>query len=220
MGQSNTVIIKPHARRRQYALEIDATGAVIVRTPARPIRSTIQRILADHSDWIQLQKTRVAQKTRHLSDWHSDNHVAYRGTLYPIGVTKTAAITVSTNGILLPQSVSKSAFIAKYARLYLPQRCYDIAHSMQVSVSKIRIRHMRSCWGTCHRNHSITLNQALIHVPDWVSDYVMIHECAHRIHFNHSLEFWNLVKTYTDRVSEAKKWLRYHQPVLLKPLPK
>ena len=74
---------------------------------------------------------------------------------------------------------------------------------------------MKSCWGTCNINKNITLNQALIQVPDWVSDYVMIHECAHLVHFNHSSRFWALVSEYTPHTKDAKKWLKDHQPVLI-----
>jgi len=43
---------------------------------------------------------------------------------------------------------------------------------------------------------SIRLSDVLAGMPDWVRDYVLVHELAHLIVPNHSAEFWALVQRY------------------------
>ena len=42
----------------------------------------------------------------------------------------------------------------------------------------------------------IRISDRLINMPDWVRDYVIIHELAHLIQPDHSKSFWNLVNRY------------------------
>ena len=44
--------------------------------------------------------------------------------------------------------------------------------------------------------------------PEMVLDYVVAHEVAHLKEMNHSVEFWNAVKTLTHNSEFSKRWLR------------
>ncbi|MEK9149770.1 MAG: M48 family metallopeptidase [Candidatus Desantisbacteria bacterium] len=51
--------------------------------------------------------------------------------------------------------------------------------------------------GSCtSKKGTIRLSDRLIDMPDWVRDYVIIHELAHLIQPNHSSSFWNIVNQY------------------------
>lgn len=52
-------------------------------------------------------------------------------------------------------------------------------------------------WGSCTTNQgTIRLSDRLAEVPDWVRDYVIVHELAHLIRPDHSPAFWRLVQRY------------------------
>ncbi len=52
-------------------------------------------------------------------------------------------------------------------------------------------------WGSCTTNQgTIRLSDRLAHVPDWVRDYVIVHELAHLLRADHSPTFWRLVQRY------------------------
>ncbi|MBU0671533.1 MAG: M48 family metallopeptidase [Candidatus Margulisbacteria bacterium] len=52
-------------------------------------------------------------------------------------------------------------------------------------------------FGSCnHRTRIIRLSHRLAKMPDWVRDYVIIHELAHILVPNHSQAFWELVYRY------------------------
>lgn len=73
---------------------------------------------------------------------------------------------------------------------------------------KIRIKKLKTAWGICYRNKSITLNLLLLCCPIDVIDYVIIHELSHLKHMNHSINFWNEVSSFFPQFKESKAWLK------------
>lgn len=62
-------------------------------------------------------------------------------------------------------------------------------------------------WGSCtSTDRSIRLSDRLKGMPQWVVDYVLLHELAHLIEPNHSKRFWALVDVLPD-AERAKGFL-------------
>jgi predicted metal-dependent hydrolase len=61
-------------------------------------------------------------------------------------------------------------------------------------------RRFGSCTSTLG---TIRISRRLTQMPEWVLDYVIIHELAHLQYANHSKNFWNLVNRY--KFSERAK---------------
>ncbi len=71
------------------------------------------------------------------------------------------------------------------------------------------IRKMKSRWGSCNfKTGRITINRALIHVPQKLLHYVMIHEFAHLLYPNHSLQFRKFLKECLTDYRESEKELK------------
>ncbi|HVF19413.1 MAG TPA: M48 family metallopeptidase [Mycobacteriales bacterium] len=52
-------------------------------------------------------------------------------------------------------------------------------------------------WGSCTPlDSTIRLSHRLQEMPDWVVDYVLVHELAHLVVPDHSRAFWDLVERY------------------------
>ena len=51
--------------------------------------------------------------------------------------------------------------------------------------------------GSCnYKKKTIRISHCLAHMPEWVRDYVIIHEMAHILEPNHSKAFWDIVYRY------------------------
>lgn len=65
----------------------------------------------------------------------------------------------------------------------------------------------RSRWGSCTiDDRTIRLSTALRECPEWVIDYVIVHELAHLIEPGHSPGFWEIVNRY-PRAERARGFL-------------
>lgn len=66
---------------------------------------------------------------------------------------------------------------------------------------------MRTRWASCTpADATIRLSQRLQDLPDWVQDYVLVHELAHLIEVGHGPRFWRLVEAY-PRTERARGYL-------------
>jgi predicted metal-dependent hydrolase len=112
-------------------------------------------------------------------------------------------------------SAEERAAFEKRASSELPLQLYSLAARLGLHVSRVSIRNQRARWGSCGRDGHIALNWRLITMPDWVREYVLIHELIHLRRADHSPKYWALVAQACPHHVEARAWLRAHGPALL-----
>ena len=100
------------------------------------------------------------------------------------------------------------------ARRELVPRVGELAHAHGLRVTRVSIRRQRTRWGSCSRLGAISLNWRLVHAPDHVRDYVIVHELMHLREMNHSPRFWAHVDAAFPERRIAEQWLKDHAPYL------
>jgi predicted metal-dependent hydrolase len=100
------------------------------------------------------------------------------------------------------------------ARAVLPARLFELADRYGLAVTAVSIRSQKTRWGSCGRNGHISLNWRLMLMPDWVRDYVLVHELMHLRRIDHSPKFWRLVEAACPDYRLARQWLRANGPAL------
>ncbi|OIO54404.1 hypothetical protein AUJ46_03670 [Candidatus Peregrinibacteria bacterium CG1_02_54_53] len=78
-------------------------------------------------------------------------------------------------------------------------------------IAQVRLRHMRSRFGSCAPKGRITLNTALLFVPEKLRTYVIIHELAHILHSNHSRAFWASVSKVLPAYEKYRRALKTYR---------
>jgi predicted metal-dependent hydrolase len=86
----------------------------------------------------------------------------------------------------------------------------DIAATLGTRPRAIRVKAMRSRWGSCGPANDININWLLALVPQEVLRYVVIHELCHIRQRNHSAAFWALVSQSCPDYRSHRHWLRIH----------
>ena len=107
-----------------------------------------------------------------------------------------------------PMAPEVERVLRERARHELPARLFELAAAHAVAVERVSIRNQRWRWGSCSRSGHICLNWRLVTMPDWVRDYVIVHELMHVKRMDHSARFWKLVAHACPRFQEARAWLR------------
>lgn len=90
----------------------------------------------------------------------------------------------------------------------LKQRSAAKASQLGRSVRSVRVREMRSRWGSCSALGDLSYNWRLIMAPPAVVDYVAAHEVAHLACRGHDDVFWATVEQLAKDVASARRWLR------------
>jgi len=94
------------------------------------------------------------------------------------------------------------------AKEFLAERTIELATRFRFKVNTIRIKSMKTRWGSCSSKNNINLCYRLIMAPKDVIDYVIIHELCHLKEMNHSHNFWRLVASICPTYVDDKNWLK------------
>jgi len=96
----------------------------------------------------------------------------------------------------------------------LPGRVGELAAQHGLTVRRVAVRDQRSRWGSCSARGVVSLNWRLVQTPEFVRDYIIVHELMHLREMNHSSRFWKLVAEAFPQMEEAEKWLKAHSRLL------
>lgn len=88
------------------------------------------------------------------------------------------------------------------------------ALQLGVEYNDILISDLKYRWGSCTLKGNLNFNWRLIKAPQFVFNYVVIHELAHLIELNHSERFWNIMKVQMPNYLEAKEWLKGNEEMV------
>ncbi|QKI88683.1 M48 family metallopeptidase [Thiomicrorhabdus xiamenensis] len=107
--------------------------------------------------------------------------------------------------------------LIKEAQDYLHPKVAFYAEQMQLAPKQIKVKNYKSCWGNCyHQRGLVQFNWKLLQAPEWVVDYVIVHELAHLVHPNHSRDFWSLVQYHYPQTPQAKSYLKQYGGHMMK----
>ena len=96
-------------------------------------------------------------------------------------------------------------------------RVYPLVAGSGVPMPQIKLRKMKSQWGNCHyRQGYITLNTALARCPEFLRDYVALHELVHFLHHDHGPGFYAAMDArMPDWRKRRQELKRYAQALVL-----
>ena len=96
----------------------------------------------------------------------------------------------------------------KYFLEYMASRTNDYAGSMKCPAYAIKVRQMKSRYGSNNRtNKTITYSMTLLHYSKEIIDSVIVHELAHCFVYNHSDSFYRVVYKYCPEYDKLRKKL-------------
>lgn len=103
-----------------------------------------------------------------------------------------------------------SRLLKQHAAQELLPRLQQHSERLQMHPAATALTSAKGFWGVCRSRSGIRLNWRLIGAPDFVVDYVCVHELCHLREANHSPRFWALVEQHTPHTAAAKRWLKQY----------
>lgn len=217
-------IIIDRRKGRSIRLKVRPDGAILLSAPYLISRQKIYEFIDKHQIWINKQ----IQHTNNIYNFSINTQIA------PGLIVKTQISTHSTsrmnNGIIyinhLKEVENDHWQIYELARNHIKTGLKNIAQKVLVNeleylanthmyqYSNLRLRFMKSRWGSCKSNSQITLNTQLVRLPDFLREYVMIHELVHTNQMNHSVSFYQelsfVLPDYKKRIKSLREYHLFH----------
>ena len=204
-----------YSARKTIALEINQEG-LTVRAPQRTPKKVINTLIKEKQSWIdkkllvweinELQKKSLYQ--------NSTNQICFKGNLFQLRTDRDVNDYLiqdkNNNKIILcnEKLFELDKFYQQELSIYIKPKVILFSNKLQVEVNKIRIKKLKSRWGSCSEKKNLNFNLSLIKNPPFIIDYVMDHEVSHLKEMNHSPAFWEVVESIYPRYKEAKMWLK------------
>jgi hypothetical protein len=195
--------------RKHLKISVFPDGSVEVDAPEKRSISEVERALKKRARWIIRQQAHFERfqplpaPRRYVS---GETH-RYLGRQYRLRVRPGSSLEVKLAGRFLwvfTTVPGKTSLIAaavqswyrKHASAVFKQRlkvCHERAEQYGIPYPDLRIRKMRTRWGSCGKNDTIILNPELIRLPTQCIDYVIIHELCHLKIHKHNRDFYVLL---------------------------
>ena len=215
-------------RARNLRITINRSNGVKVTYPKSVSLNHAFRFVEQKKDWIKksIQKFKLSTPEKTLFQPESNFSTRYHNiefTYNPaiplkIKVSKgLIAVSYPSNEILLSETGQRlickgvEFAIRKEAKHYLPLRVEILAKRFGFSFKEIRVKNLKSRWGSCSSQNNINLNIHLMRLPEHLSDYVILHELAHTIQKNHGKLFWQLLDKLSGDAKKLAKEMKEYQ---------
>ncbi len=204
-----------YAKRKSLQIEVYPDGKVLVKAPNGTSTEEIEKRVLRRSRWIKKQLGYFHQfepRTPPRKYIGGETHL-YLGRQYRLKILKAEECTVklvrgyflvSINGRANSQAVKVllDEWHAEKAAIHFQEsfeRCWPRFKKMGLPKPQLKIRKMKTRWGSLSQHGRLTLNIDLIRAPKECIDYVITHELCHLKHHDHSPAFYKLLeKTMPD----------------------
>ncbi len=197
------------SRRRTLAIQVHADGQVVVRVPYRVSMREVKLMVRNRAEWVRRKQDELDAQAREYDRLrrHMRNRRYFLGQEYRLQVQRSRDPDVwlgcQTLHVETPD-LSDAAVDALLDDWYRGQaqrildnrmeHCLAIAQPiLRVATPQMRLRHMRTQWGSCSEAGRITLNTELVKAPRRCIDYVILHELCHLRELNHSPRYYALL---------------------------
>jgi predicted metal-dependent hydrolase len=188
---------KYHVERRRVRharISVDHELNVKIVIPMRYTRAHLDVLLEEKKRWIAKQVAHFVL-ARERAVKLADHEVLYLGAPRPVSFD-------TTNTKLLEE------WYRTEAKQYVFSRVETLASQHGYTYNRLFIRGSKTRWGSCSRQKNLSFNWRLMKTPPHVVDYLILHELAHTVHFNHSKRFWARVEATCPDYRVAERWLK------------
>jgi len=209
------------SKRKSLVIYVKS-GKVEVRAPRYASRKWIHEFVFEQKSWIISELAR--QKRQHkqrlvIADGREVSFLGKPRTIVVL-ISHQQQVTATRDFIFIytrkntPEKVEKlfNNWLRDMAREYMTVETIKVARQLGLEhkLKDVVFRKTKSKWGHCCSDGTIQYNWLAMMAPREVINYLIVHECSHLKHMNHSRRFWQVVERACPNYQELRQWLTEH----------
>jgi predicted metal-dependent hydrolase len=205
-GDLRALLQRSH--RRTVSLQVNSDLSLLMKAPSETPEPFLRDFLERRRPWVERHLARLARIKAAAPTWEDGGRLPFLGTELSLVVTagsRSSARLSGTSVLATARDPGKPEEVrAAVERLYsreallrfpsLLEECLARAARRRFPRPELRVRTMRSRWGSCDAKAGIvTLNARLLRFRVEVIECVIMHELAHFRYRRHGPRFYGLL---------------------------
>ena len=204
--------IVEHRNVKHARLRVHEDGSVCLYVPQNFTEQEISKVLEMKASWIASKQQYFRQKGKILL---RRNELLLFGNRYAYFyfsqyknkvVVNEESRTIQARRNLLDKNVQEQ-WLKSVAKKYIYPRVAELSENLMLPFNRLFLRSQKSKWGNCSADKNVSINWRIIKAPDFVIDYVIIHELCHTLIMKHTVKFETLLNSHCPNYKQAQAWL-------------
>jgi len=213
------------SERKTLAITVNPNLSVIINTPIKKEIEEVHKRVKKRARWIneKLLFFQSLPKNNSKKMFESGESFKYLGKQYRIKIVEDKIEKVKLKGMFIfiyTNDIDNKKKIEKLLNtwyllrannrfnIYKRECLNKIKNHVKIN-PEIKIKKLKTKWGSCNRNNMITLNIDLIKHSPLSIKYVLYHELCHLKYYNHDKNFYNLLSIVLPDWKNRKKILEF-----------
>jgi predicted metal-dependent hydrolase len=191
---------------RRITIRVGHDGMLTIRAPKRVSKRTIEKLITEHKEHLL---SRIDEEARDAHTYEDGDRFPYAGTLVTLQVRTGATNRAHIKDDLLVVSSQNprdkdrilrliKALYRKEAEKRIKPLVEHWSRILGVSTPRFTIRDSKKRWGSCSKAGRLNFSLRSQALGDEELSYLVLHEVAHLLHFDHSKEFKTILQTHMN----------------------
>ncbi len=225
VNEIGNITLRKNKRSKNVSISIRPFKGVTVTLPYYLSYRYAINVVERKKDWILSQLPKIKQVENKTTIYNENTvfETKYRKLIIKQSSLNRISSKITPDSILFYYPINSHVqdpdiqekikeFIIKVmrkeAKEYLPERTLYLADKYNFKFNKVFIKNNSSLWGSCSFINNINLNLHLLRLPNFLIDYIIIHELCHTVEKNHGKGFWNLMDSILGNAKQISKELK------------
>jgi predicted metal-dependent hydrolase len=193
-------------------LRVREDGTVQLFVPMAFTDEDIEKLLEKKAKWIASkrqffeQKAKIQLRRNEILLFGNRYAYFYSSKYQNKVVVNHESKTIQAKRDLL-DAVVQEKWLKSVARKHILSRAETLSEALLLPYNKLYIRSQKRKWGNCSKEKNISINWRVIKAPEFVIDYIIIHELCHTVIMKHTIRFQTMLRSHCPDCEQAQTWL-------------
>ena len=215
-------------RARSINITIKPFSGVRVSVPQTVSFNKAKEVAKQRITWIRSHLTKMKKAEEQFTVFDFDTNFQTRNHTLNIKLSNSDKFSSVVRNNKISVSIPENSNISdnkvqnyirkaierawrKEAKEYLPLRVKELAVEHNFNFKNVTIKNSKTRWGSCSFDNNINLSLHLMRLPNYLVDYVILHELVHTKIKNHSKDFWQMLDLVSGNARKLDREVKQYR---------